>query len=158
MIVKHTLEPIFDKNSKTLILGSMPSIKSRELKKYYGNKTNRFWRVMEIIFNEKIVDYKEFILKYNLALWDVISSCDIKSSSDASIKDVKINDIKWLIDNSSVKNIVLLGNKAYQLYQKYLEKDLGIKGIYLPSPSSANARFSLEDLCDKYKIIKDLAG
>ena len=153
MKVYHTLEPIFDKNSRVLILGSMPSIISRKENMYYANKTNRFWAVMSKIYNEEIIDYKEFILRHHLALWDVIESCDIDSSSDSSIKNVKVNDIKWLIDNSRVDKIFVLGKKAYDLYNKYLLPNIKIEAIYLPSTSSANATYSLDKLCDLYKQI-----
>lgn len=153
--VTHTLEPIYDKNSKTLILGSMPSIKSRKIGKYYGHSQNRFWSILENIYGEKIDDWKEFILRHNLALFDVIASCDITGSSDASIKNVIPNDIKSIVDKTKIKNIFLLGRLAYNLYNKYLFDSVGIKGIYLPSPSSANASISFEKLCETYKIIKN---
>lgn len=156
MRVQHTLEPIYNKNSKTLILGSMPSTTSRKQMKYYGHKSNRFWTALELIYNEKIDDWKEFILKNNLALWDVIESCDIEGSSDSSIKNVKINDIKSLLLKTEIKNIILLGKSAYNLYNKYVFPITKIAGIYLPSPSSANAQYSLEKLLNEYKIIKEI--
>lgn len=154
--VEHTLEPVFDPNSKTLILGSMPSVTSREILKYYGHKSNRFWTIMETIYEEKIEDWKEFILKHHLALWDVIAECDIESSKDSSIKDVKVNDIAGLIKMTNIENVFLLGRSAYDLYNRYLSKEIGIKGVYLPSPSSANAAFSLEKLVEEYTKIKEV--
>jgi len=156
MRVEHTLKPIFNKESKTLILGSMPSIKSREIMKYYGHKTNRFWPIMEGLYEESIDDWQDFILRHHLALWDTIASCDIHSSSDSSIKNVVPNDIKSLVDSSNIEHIFLLGNTAYKLYKKYIEGSVGIEGILLPSPSSANATYSLEKLIEEYKIIKDV--
>lgn len=156
MRVEHTLEPIFNKESKTLILGSMPSIKSREIMKYYGHQTNRFWPIMESLYAEKIDDWQDFILRHHLALWDTIASCDIHSSSDSSIKNVVPNDIKSLVDSSEIEHIFLLGNTAYKLYKKYIEASVGIEGIPLPSPSSANATYSLSRLIEEYKIIKDV--
>lgn len=153
MRVNHTLSPIFDNNSRVLILGSMPSVVSQKEKMYYANKTNRFWTVMSIIYNEKIIDYKEFILKHNLALWDVINSCEIKSSSDSSIKNVEVNNIEWLLKKSQISKIYVLGKKAYELYNKYIYPNLGIECIYLPSTSMANARYSLKELCKIYKQI-----
>ena len=88
----HTLDPIFDENSKVLLLGSFPSIKSRENMMYYSHPQNRFWKVMSILFDEEIINKKDFILNHNLALWDVIESCDIDGSSDSSIKNIKVND------------------------------------------------------------------
>lgn len=134
----------------------MPSIVSRELNKYYGHKTNRFWIIMENIYDEKIEDWRDFILKHHLALWDVISSCDIEASKDSTIKNVVPNDIKALLNETNIKNIVVLGKTAYKLYLKYLEKELNIDAIYLPSPSSANAQYSLEKLIDYYSIIKEI--
>lgn len=156
MRVKHTLEPVYDENSKTLILGSMPSVKSREIGKYYGHKSNRFWQVMSKLYDEDTEDWKAFILRHNLALWDVIATCDIEASSDSSIKNVTPNDIVNLIKKTKIKNIVLLGKTAYDLYNRYLLEKTNIEGIYLPSPSSANATFSLEDLMREYYIIKTI--
>lgn len=155
MRVFHTLEPVFNKKSKVLILGSIPSIKSRELNKYYGHKNNRFWQVMEHLFEDDTQDWKGFLLKYGIALWDVIESCDIEGSSDSSIKNVVVNDIKSLLDKTEINKIFLLGKSAYELYYKYVFDSIKIEGIYLPSPSSANATFSLNDLTREYKIIKD---
>lgn len=153
--VFHTLEPIYDKNSKTLILGSMPSVTSRAINKYYGHKTNRFWQIMEAIYDEEITDWQNFILKHHLALWDVIKECDIDSSSDSSIKNVLVNDVQSLIKETQIDRIFLLGKSAYNLYNKYLREKTGIEGIYLSSPSSANATKHLFDLIDEYKIIKE---
>ena len=135
--VEHTLEPIFDKKSKTLILGTMPSVESRKEGMYYANKTNRFWLVMAAVYNEKIKDRKAFILRHHLALWDVV-----------------VNDINSIIRQSKIKHIFLLGRKAYDLYYEYLYREVGIKGIYLSSTSGANARKSYCDLVEEYKIIK----
>lgn len=156
MKVKHTLEPIYSKTSKTLILGSMPSRTSRELNKYYGNKYNRFWPIMEALYEEDASDWIDFIKRHNLALWDVIATCDIDASSDASIKNVLPNDIASLIRKTEIVNIFTLGNKAYDLYNKYLVNNVGIEAIPLPSTSSANARLSLDDLIERFHIIKEL--
>lgn len=156
MRVEHPLEPVYTKESKSLILGSMPSVKSREIKKYYGHKTNRFWMIMETLYKEKIEDWKSFIMKHNLALWDVIESCEIEASMDSSIKKVTVNDIPELLKETQIKNIFLLGKTAYDLYNRYLKDKTQIEGIYLPSPSSANASYSLERLVKQYEIIKTL--
>jgi len=158
MKVEHTLEPVYDKNSITLILGSMPSVKSREVGKYYGHRSNRFWQVMSKLYDEDITDWKKFILKHNLALWDVIASCEIEGSSDRSIKKVIPNDISSLLKKTRIKNIFLLGKTAYDLYERHLKDSLKIEGLYLPSPSSANATYSLDDLIREYSIIKDLTN
>lgn len=150
---KHTLEPIYDENSKVLLLGSFPSIKSREKMMYYSHPQNRFWKVLTILFNEEIVDKKEFVLKHNIALWDVIESCEIEGSSDSSIKNIKVNDIKNIVDNTKVVNIFVLGKKAMELYNKYILPDLGIEATLLSSTSPANATKSLENLVDEFSVI-----
>ena len=151
----HPIKPIYNNNSKILILGSFPSEKSREKGFYYAHPQNRFWRVLENIFNEEIISRETFLSKYNIALWDVIKSCKIKGSSDTSITDVEVNDINELINNSNIKHIFTTGSKAYNLYNKYLFKKTNIKAISLPSTSPANAVKNLNDLTNEYKIIKD---
>lgn len=154
--VSHNLPPIFDKSSKTLILGSLPSVASREVGKYYGHPQNRFWRIMSTIYEEDTSDWQNFILKHNLALWDVIASCEISSSSDSSIKKVIPNDIQSIVKNSKIENIFLLGRSAYTLYNKYILPKTHIEGIYLPSTSAANASKSLDELVSLYRIIKEV--
>lgn len=149
----HTLEPIYDDNSKVLILGSFPSVKSREKMMYYSHPQNRFWKVMSILFDEEIANKKEFVLKHNIALWDVIESCDIDGSSDSSIKNIKVNDIKKIVDNSKVLNIFVLGRKAYDLYNKYIYPNIKVEATMLSSTSPANAVKSLDDLVNEYRII-----
>ena len=153
----HTLEPIYDKNSKVLILGSFPSIKSRENKMYYSHPQNRFWKVMSILFNEEIVDKdrKEFVLRHKIALWDMIESCEIEGSSDSSIRNIKVNNIKKLIDESSVIKIFAVGKKSFDLYNKYAFKYTNIEATLLPSTSPANAQKSLDDLVIYFSVIKE---
>ena len=153
MIVKHNLEPIFNEDSKVLILGSFPSVKSRENNFYYAHPQNQFFKILEVIFNEKINDKKEFLLNHHIALWDVIKSCEIKGSSDSSIKNVKVNNVKYLIDNSNIKVIFTTGKKSYNLYNKYLFDKIHINAIYLPSTSPINKSMSIEEKINKYKII-----
>ena len=157
MKVTHTLKPIYNKNSKILILGSIPSIKSRENNFYYANKYNRFWNIINILFKTNLITNKEkeeFLLNNNIALFDVIKECDIKGSSDSSIKNIKVNNIEEIIDNTNIKYVFLTGKTSYNLYQKYFS-NLDIEYYYLPSPSSANASYSLEKLVEYYKIIKE---
>ncbi len=149
----HKLKPIYDKNSKALILGSFPSVVSREKNMYYSHPKNRFWMVLENLFNESIINKEEFLLKHNIALWDVCASCEIEASKDESIKNVKVNDIGKILKEANIKKIFVLGNKAYSLYQKYIYPKLKIDVIKLSSTSPANARKSLEDLTDEYEII-----
>lgn len=154
MIVEHTFKPIFDKNSEILILGSIPSIISRENNFYYGNDKNRFWKLISTVFNEEYPvsneEKKSIILKNNLALFDVVKSCSIKNSSDSSISNVKINDISSIINNSNIKKIIFNGNKAYELYLKY-ESNKFQNIVCLPSTSPANARYSFDKLFEIWK-------
>lgn len=154
-MIKHPLNPIFDKDSKILILGTMPSVTSRELNFYYAHPQNRFWKILEALFNTDIIDKEEFLLKNKIALWDVIASCDITGSSDSSIKNVVPNDISRVIKNSNIKAIFTTGKTAYKLYNKYVYPKTLIKAIYLPSSSPANCRFSFEEILKEYKKIKD---
>ena len=157
MRVSHEFGPYINKDSKVLILGSIPSVKSREYGFYYMHKQNRFWKVMSDLFKEDfpmtIEDKKIFLKRNKIALWDVIDTCDINGSSDSSIKNPKVNNIKKLIDGSNVKYIFVTGKKALELYNKYCYKNTLIKAIYLPSTSGANCGVSYERLKEEYEII-----
>ena len=154
-MVMHPLKPIFNKHSKVLILGTMPSVISRELKSYYAHPQNRFWAILEKLFNCKIDNKEKFLLDKKIALWDVIASCDIVGSSDNTIKNVIPNDIVSLISKSRIKYVFTTGTKAYKLYNKFVYSKTKIEAICLPSPSPANAKMNLSALIEKYKIIKD---
>ena len=151
---KHTIAPFYNEDSEILILGSFPSVASREEGFYYAHKRNRFWKVLSSIFDEEILDKKDFLTRHHLALFDVCASCEIKGSSDASIKEVVPNDLSEILKVSQIKVIFLNGETASKLYKKYM-KDIYIPTITLPSTSPANATFSLEMLIEKYKIIKE---
>lgn len=154
----HTIDPVWDKNSKVLILGSFPSVKSREEGFFYGHKQNRFWRVLASVCDcsvpENIEDKKKLLLSNNIAVWDVIHSCDIVGSSDSSIKNVVSNDIGTIIKNSKVERIFTNGKKADELYRKYIERQVGITAVCLPSTSPANAAWTLDKLCAEWQQIK----
>lgn len=157
MKVKHILKPIYNEQSKVLILGSMPSIISRENNFYYAHKTNRFWKILSILFNTELktnTDKENFLLNNNITIFDMIKECDINGSSDSSIKNIKINNLKPIIKNSKIKYIFCTGKLSYNLYQKYY-KDLNLECFYLPSSSSTNASYTLEKLLKEYKIIKE---
>lgn len=151
LMVFHTLEPVFDASSKVLILGSFPSVISRKKNFYYANPQNRFWKVMSLVFQGEITDRKSFCLQRHIALWDVIGSCEIKGSSDATITNVHVNDIEWLLNQSNIHVIYTTGTKAYQLFRKHIHVSVPV--IPLPSTSGANARMSLKDLVLQYQII-----
>ena len=157
MRVFHELPPVFDENSKVLILGSLPSVKSREVGFYYMHPQNRFWRVLEEIFKEKIEDKKEFCLIHHIALWDTCASCKITSSSDSSIKNIVPNDLSLILKKANIVQIFTTGKKAHEIYQKYLYPVYKKEDICLSSTSPANAKKKLKDLVEEYKkIIKFL--
>lgn len=154
----HNIKPVYDKNSKILILGSFPSVKSREAQFFYGHPQNRFWKVISSIINTKlpgtIEDKRKMLINNNIAVWDVIASCDIEGSSDSSIKNVVVNDLSEILKETNIETIFLNGGTAYNLFKKY-NKDLNMNIIKLPSTSPANARYSLEMLINDWNIIKD---
>ena len=159
MKVIHPLKPIYNKDSKVLILGSFPSIKSRENNFYYSHPKNKFWPTLEKVFQEKIgetnKDKEMFLLNHKIALFDVVYSCEISASNDSSIKNVIPNNIKKIVINSNIDTIFTTGNKAYDLYNKYLAKDICINAIKLLSPSPANCRKGIEnELIKEYSQIK----
>ena len=155
--VFHPIKPLYDENSKILILGGFPSQKSREQGFFYGHPQNRFWKVLSIIFKSdepKTVEAKKrFLLSNNIAVWDVIASCEIVGSSDSSIKNVVPNDLKIILGNANIKNIYVNGKTAEKYYNKYLKDKLGVIAYCLPSTSPANAAWSVERLTDAWRII-----
>ena len=149
-MITHPIPPVFDKDSRILILGSFPSVRSREEGFFYGHPQNRFWKVMASVFNEEtpctLEAKKAFLLRNHIALWDVIGSCEIDGSSDSSIRNVTVNDISVILDKADIRSICLNGKKAEQYYKKYLLPVTGREGICLPSTSPANAAWSMERL------------
>ena len=156
-MVEHPIRPVFDKKSRILILGSFPSVKSREANFFYGHPQNRFWKVLAKVFGTEIPvtvqEKKEFLLTHQVAVWDVIKSCDIVGSSDSSIKNVVPNDLREILDTAEIAHIFVNGKKAEQFYKKYIEKEIERKAICLPSTSPANAAWSVEKLVDEWKQI-----
>lgn len=156
--VDNPLEPIIFSDSKVLLLGSMPSPKSREIGFYFGNPQNRFWRVIAQVYDEKplvtIKDKRAFCKRNHLALCDVLQSCDIRGASDATITNPVPSRISDLIEMSSICEIFTLGGVASKLYKKYLEESVGVSARQLPSTSPANARMSVDDLVEAFSIIK----
>lgn len=151
----HEFEPIFNKESKVLILGTFPSVKSREEGFYYGHKQNRFWKVIAGVCGcevpQTITEKKEMLLTHNIAIWDVIESCEIKGSSDSSIQTVVVNDMSVILNNCKIEAIFANGTKAKTLFEKYVKPVCGREIIGLPSTSPANAASSLEKLIRVYK-------
>ena len=136
-------DPVFDENSEVLILGSFPSVVSREVGFYYGNARNRFWKLIGEIFGEKIpVDTegkKAFLLKNKIALWDICSRCEIRGSLDSAIKSPVVSDLAPIMEKSKIRLIILNGKKSYELYRKHY--DYPVKTVCLPSTSPANIAF-----------------
>ncbi|MDE6434427.1 MAG: DNA-deoxyinosine glycosylase [Lachnospiraceae bacterium] len=153
--VVQPFEPIYNKNSKVLILGSFPSVKSREMGFYYGHKQNRFWKVLANILEVEepvtVEEKKDILLKHGIAVYDVIESCDIKGSSDSSIKNVVPADIRKIVAESDIQVVVTNGRTADRMFQKYQSNSY--KGVVLtmPSTSPANAAFSLERLVEIWR-------
>lgn len=158
--VYHELEPYYNTNSKVLILGSMPSVKSRELKFYYMHPQNRFWKTLAKVFDEdlpsSIDDKKDFLKRHKIALWDVVASCNMTGSSDSSISNVKVNNINKLLKETNVEKIFTLGRKAYNLYNKYLLPKTKKEALYLPSTSPLYCPKGIDEkLYNEYLKIKD---
>ncbi len=157
MRISHPFPPLYDKNSKILILGSFPSVKSREQLFFYGHPQNRFWKVVSAVFNSKtpetIEEKRRFLLSNNIALWDVIKECDITCSADSSIKNVIANDLSEILENSKVTRIFVNGKTAEKYYNKYTKPILNIDSTLLPSTSPANAQWSFERLIEAWKVI-----
>lgn len=155
--IVHSFEPVYDKASEILILGTLPSVKSRENNFYYGHKQNRFWKVLATLLKEPVPDTieekKAMLLAHRIALWDVIQSCDIKGSSDSSIKNVQPTDIGMILEKTNVTQIYANGNKAGQLYKRYQFPVTGIEATVLPSTSPANAAWSFDRLCEAWRVI-----
>lgn len=153
--VNHEIPPVFNSESRILILGSFPSVKSREGCFFYHHPQNRFWRVISAITEEllpqTIEDKKSLLLKHHIAVWDVIASCDIYGSSDSSIKNVVPNDLSIILNSAPIGHIYCNGTTSYNLYNKYIFKATGIESVKLPSTSPANAACSLEKLIDIWK-------
>ena len=155
--VKHPFGPLYDRDSRILILGSLPSVASRKQNFYYGHPANRFWKVLSALFDEEIpetVSEKKALLKrHHIALYDVIEECDIKGSSDASIRNVKPADLREIIDNTEIRKVFCNGRLAGDLYRKYHEEITGIKAAVLPSTSPANAAYDQNKLLRCWKEI-----
>lgn len=159
--VQHTFPPVYDAHSEVLILGSLPSVKSREIQFYYGHPQNRFWKVLALVTEQEVPETvegkKEFLLQNRIALWDVIAQCDIVGSSDSSIRNVLPNDFGRILGEAPIRQIYANGGKAYELYMKYAYPVCRREAVKLPSTSPANASFSLEKLYGAWKRIREKA-
>ncbi|MCI8670030.1 MAG: DNA-deoxyinosine glycosylase [Lachnospiraceae bacterium] len=159
--ISHCFKPVYDENSKVLILGSFPSVKSRIQGFYYGHPQNRFWKVLPMIMgydvdylkHAEVRDKISFLLKNNIAVWDVIESCDIIGSSDSSIKNVIPADIEGIIKQTEITAIFTNGKLAGRLYDKYFGEKIKINHLTLPSTSPANAAYNMEKLTKIWSVV-----
>lgn len=156
--VTHTFEPVFDEQSRILILGSLPSVKSRETGFYYAHPQNRFWKVIAALYEAEVPQTVEeksrLLLSSNLAIWDVIKSCEIVGSSDSSIQNVEPLDLNRIFRSCDIDTVYANGKAAAKLYRKYQQEITDKDIVELPSTSPANAAYSLERLVEAWKIIK----
>ena len=153
----HPFPALYDEDSRILILGSFPSVKSREEGFYYAHPQNRFWKIMERLFGTKlqtIDEKKAFLHKEHIALWDSIASCTIHGSADSAIENATANDIKGLIEKTRINAIFTNGAKAHDIYMRYCLKNTGMIPVKLPSTSPANAAYSLDRLLESWKTIQ----
>ena len=157
--VTHPIPPLFDASSRILILGSFPSVKSREGLFFYHHPQNRFWKVLAGVLEEpvpgSIEEKKIFLLKHRIALWDVIASCTIEGSSDSTIKNVVPNDLSGILSAADISRIFCNGGASFQYYKKYQEPRTGRAAVRLPSTSPANAPWSLDRLIREWAAIRD---
>lgn len=159
MLVTHEFGPWYDEQSRVLILGSIPSPKSREAGFYYAHPQNRFWRVLPALFGEQplvgnVAAQKEFLTRRHIALWDVLDSCEIEGASDASIRNPVPNDMNIILQAAPIRAIFATGQMAGKLYKKYCQPLCGVPVHVLPSTSPANCAVKLDTLCERYDIIR----
>ena len=156
-MLHHPIPPVYDENSRVLILGSFPSVKSREQGFFYGHPQNRFWRVTAAVFGDEtpvtVPERRAFLLRHGVALWDVIAACEITGSADASIRNPEINDLRPILEAAPIRAIFVNGQTAAKLYRRYAEPLTGRPAYPLPSTSPANASWSLERLIDAWRAI-----
>ncbi len=155
--LSHPFPPVCDADSRVLILGSFPSVRSRQTGFYYGHPQNRFWRVTAALTGEEtpvsIEQKRAMLLRNGIALWDCIKSCTVRGSSDASIRDAKPNDIDRLLKITSIQSIFCNGKAAFECYRKFILPVTGVSAALLPSTSAANAAWSLDRLTEAWQVI-----
>ena len=155
----HSIPPVWDENSRVLILGSFPSVRSRAVGFYYGHPQNRFWRVLAAVLGQPVPQTTEekcaMLLANRIALWDVIASCEIVGSSDSSIRNAVPNDVENLLKQTHITKIFTNGGTATRLYKRHLQKSLQIEAIDLPSTSPANAAKSQTELIEAWRVVAE---
>ena len=167
-MIRHPIPPLYNADSKILILGSFPSVKSREMAFFYGHPQNRFWKLLSILleapFPETVQERRDFLLSHGIAVWDVIASCEIHGSSDARIRNAAPNDLRKILDCAQIRQIYVNGQTAGKLYRKYQEGPLRevygdcAKAVVLPSTSPANAAWTMERLLQAWRVITEKLG
>ena len=161
--IVHPLAPVYDKNSRVLVLGTMPSPKSRELGFYYSHPQNRFWRILAELYGEALPrgngEKTAFLLRRRIALWDVLKSCEISGADDASIRTPVANDIAGLLKRTGIRTVFTTGSKAASLYRRLCRASVGMDAVALPSTSPANCRnWTYETLLGAYRILRNYTG
>lgn len=158
-MICHPFPPLYDGNSKILVLGSFPSVKSREQLFFYGHPQNRFWRVTAAVYGAEtpktIPEKKAFLLSHGIALWDVIASCEITGSADSSIKNAVANDLSPIFAEAAIKHIFVNGQTAKRFYDRYTKPIIGREAAVLPSTSPANAAWSFEKLVTAWQVLRN---
>ena len=157
-MIVHPIPPFYNGDSEILILGSFPSVKSRETGFFYGHPQNRFWKVTARVFEEEVPvtteEKKAFLLKNHIAVWDVIQSCDIVGSSDSSIRNVTVNDLNLILNAGNIRTVYVNGKTALKYYRKYTEPLINRPAVVLPSTSPANAAWNEDRLYEAWKVIR----
>lgn len=153
----HPFPPLYDENSRILILGSFPSVKSREVNFFYGHPQNRFWKMLAGVLNcnvpETVEEKREMVLAHHIAMWDAIASCEIEGSSDSSIKGAKANDFTPIFQTAQIRAVFTNGQQSHKMYEKYCAKNYNVPEFCMPSTSPANAAWSLEKLIAQWSGI-----
>ena len=157
-MIFHPFPTLYNEDSRILILGSFPSVKSREQKFFYGHPQNRFWKVTAAVFDcavpQTIEEKRQFLLEHGVALWDTIASCDIVGSSDSSIKNVVPNDLTPILEGAKIERIFVNGKTSEKYYNRYIRDKIGREALCLPSTSPANAAWSVERLVEAWQVIR----
>ena len=156
--IVHPFPPLYGADSRTLILGSFPSVRSREAMFFYGHPQNRFWRVLAAVYGEEVPvsveEKKSLVLRHGLALWDAIRSCTVTGSADSSVRDVVPNDLGPIVRSSRIERVFCNGALSFRLFEKHISPSIKIKAVKLPSTSPANASYSLERLITEWSVIR----
>lgn len=157
-MIQHPIPPLFDEHSRILILGSFPSVKSREELFFYGHPRNRFWRVVSAVFGAEeprtVEEKREFLLRNRIAVWDVIASCEIVGSADSTIRSVIPNDLSRIFEAADIKSVFTNGKTAHDYYNRYTRDVVKRGAICLPSTSPANATWTLPRLIEAWRVIR----